>query len=152
MRFGGDSRKGVLYLLLLRSHRRRVVVLRRRLHVTMYVGRRHVGRVGHGRDRGRAAVGLRRVGVGHAATLRLESRRHATALAVAELVVGRVAHLVIVVVVVIVVATAASALVVASVVVAVERVGRLTSEVSARLGGNSIGVGRTGALSHVALD
>lgn len=121
--------------------------------MTVHVGGRHVGCVGHGGDRGRAAVGLmRRVGVGHAATLRLESRRHATALTVAELVVGGVAHLVVVIVVVVVVATSASALIVASVVVAVQRIGRLTSEVSTRLGGNGVGIGRDRALSHVALD
>lgn len=121
--------------------------------MTVHVGGRHVGCIGHGRDRGRAAVGLvRRVRVGHAATLGLESRRHATTLAVAELVVGRVAHLIVVGVVVVIVATAASALIVASVVVAVDGVGRLASEVSTGLSGNSIGVGRNRTLSHMTLD
>lgn len=135
---------GVSYLL--RSHGRRVVVLRRRLHLD--VGRRHVGGTRKRGDGRRRAVGLGRVGVGHVAALRLERGGHAAALTrtVTELVVGRVAHLVVVVGVV---AASASALVVAAVVVALDRMVRFTSEVRAGLVGGA-GLG-DGSLSYVTL-
>ena len=87
-------RKGVLYLLVLLRHRRRVVVLRRcwHGHIGLHVGSLHVRSTWHRMDETRAPSGLRRVRV---ARLRLEGRGHTTTLtrSITELVVRRKAHL-----------------------------------------------------------
>ena len=128
------------------------MVLRRSLHV--HVRGRHVGSAWErGNSRGGASVGLRRVGIRHAATLRLESRRHATSLSgtVSELVVGRVTHLVVVVGVVTTTATSLGSEVGTVCVVALNRVSRFASVMGTRLSGRGIRVGRDRSLSHVAL-
>jgi len=155
---GGSNGNGGMYLLVLRRHRGRIMVLGRSLHrhVGLHVGRCHVRRVRHRRHEGRAPVRLRGVRVRHVSGLWLERRGHATSLAraIAKLVVGGVAHLVVVRVEA---ASAAAALwlEVATVggagVVALDRVAGLTSEVSTVLRAHGTGVRRDRALSHVAL-
>ena len=137
------------------------MVLRRRLHVHvgLHVRRLHVGRAWHGTARLNAA-GLRGAGVSHVPRLRLEGRRHATTLSrsVAELVVGRVAHLIVVLVATVrSVAAAATASLgnEASTALVFTRDGvtRFAAEMGAvRLGlTHSIRVRGRGALPHVAL-
>lgn len=94
------TKEGGLYLRVLRSHGRRIMVLRWRLHghVRVHVGMLHVGSARHGAAR-LNPTGLWRTGIAHVARLRLESRGHASTLTTrtaAVLVVGRITHLVII--------------------------------------------------------
>jgi hypothetical protein len=151
-----DRKWGMMYLLVLRSHGRRIVILGRRAHgnVGLHRCRRHVGSIRHRWNESGTSSRLGRVGIPHVSRLRLKGGRHATTLAraVSKLVVGRVSHLVVVLVVVRVESSTAATLgreVCA--VLALDGVARLASIMGAGLRAHCIWVGRDRTLSHVAL-